>query len=140
LRIAVRYVSRSGNTKKVAEKIGAAIMAPAHPVSEPLEKPLDFLFIGGRAFKFGIDPALEEFIMSLSPGDAKKVAVFATCAAASPVRAIERLLAQRGIPVASSSFCCYGKFGFARKDRPSESDLRDAANFAKALVRHGFYL
>ena len=78
---AVRYFSRSGNTKLVAEAIAKAVQTTAVSVDAPdakLDKPVDVLFIGGALYAYGIDSHLKEYLASLQKADVKKAVVFST--------------------------------------------------------------
>ena len=46
MKIAVRYYTKTGNTKKLAEAIGNAVGAEALPISVPITEPVDVLFLG----------------------------------------------------------------------------------------------
>jgi hypothetical protein len=113
-------------------------MSPAHPISDPLLKPVDLLFLGSPAHNLGIDPSLVDFMEKLTPELVNKVAVFGTCAAVSPTKRMARLLSGKGIDVAPTSFCL--RLGLFQRERPNGADLKEAAVFAKALVKHGYYL
>ena len=44
MKAAIRYYTRSGNTKKLADAISAAIGAEARTTAEPLTEDVDILF------------------------------------------------------------------------------------------------
>ena len=46
MKIAVRYYTKTGHTRKVAEAIAEAVGVKALPISEPLTEPADVLFLG----------------------------------------------------------------------------------------------
>ena len=50
MKIAVRYYTRSGNTKKLAEAIAKAVGAEAKTVDEPLWEDVDILFLGSSVY------------------------------------------------------------------------------------------
>ena len=45
MKIAVRYYTKTGNTKRLAEAIGKAVDAEALPISTPVTEPVDILFL-----------------------------------------------------------------------------------------------
>lgn len=45
MKTAIRYFTRSGNTKKLADAIAGAVGVPALTVAEPLREPVDTLFL-----------------------------------------------------------------------------------------------
>ena len=70
--VAVRYYSRSGNTKAVAEAIAASAGVKAVSVDaadSAITKPVDVLFIGGALYAYGIDKHLKDYLKVLKKGD-----------------------------------------------------------------------
>ncbi|MDR2103098.1 MAG: flavodoxin [Treponema sp.] len=135
MKIAVRYHSRSGNTKKVAEAVAKAAGADAADCGTPLAEAVDLLFVGGAVYGGKVDEALQNFIVNLDPAKVKAAAVFGTSALAKkPGRGIEKLLKERGIPLLGPSFRCRGAFWFMNRGRPNGEDLRGAAEFARAAL------
>ncbi|MDR1440712.1 MAG: flavodoxin [Clostridiales bacterium] len=135
MEIAVRYCSRSGNTRKLAEAIGKAVNSPAREVGAALEGPVDLLFLGGALYGFDVDDALKEFIGGLTPDKVKKAAVFSTAAvAASAYPQIKKRLEARKIPVSGREFHCRGKFTLMHASRPNEKDCAGAGEFARGVA------
>ncbi len=131
----VRYFTRSGNTKKLADAIGGAVNAPVKTIAEPIQETLDLLFLGGSVYAAGIDDALKSFITGLNPEQVKKVAVFSTAAILpSAYPEIKKLLKAQGISVSEKEFHCRGRFAVLHRGRPNQKDLSDAAAFAKDVV------
>lgn len=65
---AVRYYSRTGNTKVAAEAIAKAINEEAVSVDSPeapVREHVDVLFIGGALYAYGIDKHLKNFVRDL---------------------------------------------------------------------------
>ena len=62
MKIAVRYFTRGGNTKKLAEAVAAAVGVKAEPVSVLLEEDVDILFLGSSVYAYGVDDAVKVFI------------------------------------------------------------------------------
>ena len=91
MKSAVRYYSRSGNTRLVAEAIakGAGTQAvPVDAADAEVREPVDVLFIGGALYAYGIDTNLKEYIRSLKKENVAKAVVFSTSwvSAAKPTR------------------------------------------------------
>ena len=123
---AVRYYSRSGNTKAVAEAIAKAAGVKAVSVDQKdaaLKEPVDVLFIGGALYAYGIDSHLKEYLKSLKKGDAKRAVVFSTSwISKHSIDLIKKGLTEAGIPVAEEYFYS--------KSKPGDAVLREAAAFA----------
>jgi flavodoxin len=129
----VRYLSKSGNTKSVAEAIAAAVGVSAKAVPEPVAADTDLLFLGGAVYAFGIDDGLKNFIETV-PATVKRAAVFSTAALVkSAYPQIKKLLVKRGIAVDPREFHCRGRFKFMHKSRPDARDLQAAAAFAEKV-------
>jgi flavodoxin len=131
MNIEVRYLSRSGNTKRVAEAIANAVNVRATSVTEPVGGDTDLLFLGGAVYGFGIDDSLKKFISEL-PQSVKHVVIFSTSAVVkSAFSQMSALLAERDFDVCPFSFHCWGAFTFMHRGRPNAEDLQNAEVFAR---------
>ena len=79
MKIAVRYYSRTGNTKKLAEAIAKAVNAEAKTTDEPLCEDVDILFLGSSVYANGVDGNIKMFIQNLNV-KVGKVVNFSTAA------------------------------------------------------------
>lgn len=134
MKIAVRYYTRSGNTRKLAEAIAKAAGVEAKTTSEPLAEDVDILFLGSSVYAYGVDDEVKRFIDGI---DVKvgKVVNFSTAALIkSTYKQVAKLLQEKGIPFASEEYYCKGSFGPMHKGRPNDKDLQEAADFAKSIV------
>ena len=61
MRIEVRYYSKNGGTKKLAESIAKAVNAEAKTVDTPLDKYADVVFLGSSVYGGKPDPAVVKF-------------------------------------------------------------------------------
>ena len=130
MNIAVRYYSRSGNTKAVAEAIAKAADVEAVSVDQnnaAISAPADVLFIGGALYAYGIDSKLKEYLQTLKKEDVKKAAVFSTSwFSRHAIDLIKKELAEAGIPVAEDYYYVKGK--------PGEQQIAEAAAFARKFL------
>jgi flavodoxin len=55
MKIAVRYFSRGGNTKKLADAIANAVGVTAETTDVPLTEDVDILFLGSSVYAYGVD-------------------------------------------------------------------------------------
>lgn len=125
----VRYFSKSGNTKMIAEAIAAAAGVGAKDIGEPVKAGTDVLFLGGAVYAFHIAGKLKKFIKTLPPQMSGKVAVFST--AGNPGGAshlIKKQLMKRGITPIEREFHCVG--GLAS----DEAVQKQAADFARDIL------
>ena len=126
MKAAVRYYSRTGNTKAAAMAIARAAGVQAVSVDSadaPLGGPVDVLFIGGALYAYGIDGHLKDYLRSLRAEDVKKAVIFSTSwISKHAIDLIRKELAAKGIPAADEVFYA--------KNRPNEKQLLEAARFA----------
>ena len=78
MKFAVRYQSRGGNTRAVAEVIADTLGVKAEPVDTPLTENVDILFIGGALYAWRIDKKLKKYLDNIDAGKIGKIAVFGT--------------------------------------------------------------
>ncbi len=136
MNIEVRYLSRGGNTKKVAEAIARAAGAEAFDVGTPVTEPTDLLFLGGAYYAFNLGEELIGFIDALDPALIKAAAVFGTSGLMKGVtKKIAALLKKRGIRVIKERHYCKCKVSKDDKTHPDERDLEAAAAFAESAVK-----
>lgn len=130
--IAVRYDTQTGNTKKLADAIAAALGVEAKDVSVPLEGKTDLMFLGSSVYAAGASQKIKDFIAFLNPDQVGEVACFSTAALLpSTYRQVSRLLQGRGIAVRAEEFHCRGQFHFMHRGKPDAADLQAAAEFAR---------
>lgn len=131
----VRYFSKTGNTKKLAEEIATVAGCTAKSIDSPVTAGTDILFLGVSVYWGGIDKKVKDFIASLESKNIKKVVVFSTSAMAERAYpAVRKYLKERGIQVESRSFYCRGQFSALHKNRPNAADLKDAREFARTFL------
>ncbi len=136
MKYAVRYYTKTGNTKRLAEAIAAALDIEALPISEPLNEPVDLLFLGNSYYAFSIDPEVRAYIRSLDPAKVGRIVNFGSAAMLNSTRKKVKAEADKiGIPVDEREFHCRGEFKGVHKGRPDADDLAAAAAFAKSMVR-----
>ena len=136
--IEVRYYSKTGNTKKLAEVVAKQVGVTAKPIMEQIEDDIDILFLGGAVYAFDIDPLLKTFIESLDPQKIKIVVIFSTAAILqSAYGQIKGALKKQGIQVSSKEFHCPGHYKILRKGRPNSEDIKNAERFAQEIMKTG---
>ncbi len=131
MKSAVRYYSRSGNTKLVAEAIAEAAGTSAVSVDSEraaIDEPVDVLFIGGALYAYGIDTHLKEYLKSLKKANVKMAVVFSTTwISRHSIDLIKKGLEEQGIEAAEEALHFRG--------RPNDRQLEQAKIFAKKFLR-----
>lgn len=133
MKVAVRYQSRSGNTRKLADAIAEVAGVQAQPISNGLGDAVDILFVGGGVYAGKLEKSLEQFLNRLSPDSVGTVAVFSTSAGAKNIGGHVKDALADGINIAGE-LDCPGKFLFMNRSRPNEEDLAATGNFAKKMM------
>ena len=129
---AVRYYTKTGNTKKLAEAVAAALGVTARPISEPVTEKVDLLFLGNSYYAFTIDPEVRKFVASLDKEKVGKIVNFGSAAMLnSTYKKVKAEADKVGIPMDENEFHCKGEFKGLHKGKPDENDLRAAAEFAR---------
>ncbi|MBR2828828.1 MAG: flavodoxin [Bacilli bacterium] len=130
MKIEVRYYSRSGNTKLLAEHIAKALNVEAKSIKDEnskIENEIDILFIGGALYAYGLDKYLKEYLEELDSKKIKKAIVFSTSwLSKHSIDLIKKELMKKEIPV-EEEYIYY-------KNKPSEKELEEAGKTAKRLI------
>ena len=135
MKVAVRYYTKTGNTKRLAEAIAEAAGVEALPISEPVTEQVDVLFLGNSYYAFSIDPQVRDFIRSLDKSKVGRIVNFGSAAMLNSTYKKVKTEAERiGIPMDPREFHCKGEFKGIHKGRPNEEDLKAAAAFAKEIA------
>ncbi|MCD7948237.1 MAG: flavodoxin [Oscillospiraceae bacterium] len=132
MNVAVRYYSRGGNTKKLAQAIAQAAGVSAETCAVPLAPPVDLLFLGASVYGGKLDEQMQACIAQLTAEQVKAVALFGTSAfVKSGNSEMEKRLTANGIHVLQPDFYCHGSFLVLYPGHPNENDLAQAAQFAR---------
>lgn len=133
---AVRYYTKTGNTKKLAEAIANELGVEALPISEQINEKVDILFLGNSYYAFSIDPEVRDFVRSLDKNKVGAIVNFGSAAMLnSTFKKVKAEADKVGIPMMDREFHCKGEFKGLHKGRPNSDDLKDAAKFAHELKK-----
>ena len=130
MNIAVRYYSRTGNTKILAEAIAKEANTEAISVdssNSSLNTPTDLLFVGGALYAYGLDKHLKEYLKTLSKDIIKKAVVFSTSwISKHSVELIKKELESKSIDVSDEYIYI--------KNKPNDADLEKAKKIVKKYI------
>lgn len=134
MKIAIRYCTKTGNTKKLALAIQEVSGVKAEDVSVPLTEDVDILFLGSSVYAAGVDESVKQF-MANNKVKIGKIVNFSTAAILkSTYGQIQKLANAKGITMAEEEFYCKGSFKFMHKGRPNADDLENIKAFAKKII------
>ena len=135
MKVAVRYYTKTGNTKKLADAVAEAAGTEALLLSEPIGEKVDILFLGNSYYAFSIDPEVRNFVRSLDRSKVGRIVNFGSAAMLnSTYKKIKAEAEKVGVPMDEREFHCKGEFKCLHKGRPNEEDLKAAAAFARRIV------
>ena len=129
---AVRYYTKTGNTKRLAEAMAKELGVEALPISEPVNEKVDLLFLGNSYYAFDIDAEVKQFVASLDKEKVGKIVNFGSAAMLnSTYKKVKAVADKVGIPMDEKEFHCKGEFKGIHKGRPNEEDVQAAVEFVK---------
>lgn len=132
MKTAIRYYSKFGHSKQMAEAIEDIVGAKAAMVAEPLNEPVETLYLGAGVFLGKVGGAVMDFISTLTPDKVKCVVLFGSCAIIeSPVPQMRKALESRGIAVSDKSFTCKGSMGPVHSGHPDAKDIEAFRQFIR---------
>lgn len=136
MKIALRYYTKTGNTKKLAQAMAGVLAVEALDLSHPLEEEVDLLFLGNSYYAFSIDPEVVKFIASLDKNKVGKIVNFGSAAMLNSTwEKVKKEADKLGIPLDFKEFHCKGEFKGIHKGRPNEKDIGAAEEFAKTFLQ-----
>ena len=125
MEIAIRYYTKTGNTKKLAE---------SKTVDEPLTEDVDILFLGSAVYAAGIDKKVKEFIKNIDVNVGSVVNFSSAALIESTYKQVKSEVEKKGLNMSEDEFHCRGAFKFVHRGRPNEDDLKDVQEFAKRII------
>ena len=134
MKIAIRYYTKTGHTKQLAEAIGSAVNVEAKTVDEPLTEDVDILFLGSAVYAAGIDKRIKKFISDISVNVGEVVNFSSAALVESTYKQVKKEVEAKGLKMSEEEFHCRGAFKLVHRGRPNEEDLKNAQEFAKRIV------
>ncbi|MDY5274941.1 MAG: flavodoxin domain-containing protein [Atopobiaceae bacterium] len=131
MKCAVRYYSRSGNTRLLAEAIADELgveAVSADSSDATISGHIDVLFIGGALYAYGLDKKLVSYIRTLDGDMVGRAVLFSTTwLSKHSFDLMRKELEARGIAVAERTFYA--------KNKPSAERLKEAKAFADDMAK-----
>lgn len=134
MKTAIRYYTRSGNTKKLADAIGETLSMKAETVDVPLTEKVDLLLLGCSYYAFDMDPHVKSFLRENKDKIGQVVCFGTSAMIKSMKKPMQKVLDELGIALAEDEFHCPGSFGLMHKGKPDAEDLKAAQRFAAKLM------
>ncbi len=134
MKIAIRYYTQTGNTKKLAEAIAEELGVAAKPVSEPLEEKTELVFLCNSIYWAGIDKSVKGFVRDNADKIGTLINVSTAALIESSYGQMKKLAADAGVKLCEKEFHCRGKFSALHAGHPDEADLKAAREFARSVT------
>ncbi len=134
MKIAIRYYTKTGNTKKMAEALSEAVGVEALTVDNPLTEDVDILFLGSAVYAAGVDAKVKEFIENIDVNVGKIVNFSSAALIESTYKQVKKIAENNNLTMAEEEFHCRGAFKLVHRGRPNDEDLRNLQEFGKSIV------
>lgn len=131
---AIRYYSKSGNTKRLADALSDLLNVPAFDISHPLTEDVDILFFGSGVYGCALDPSVISFIGGIDVNVGELVNFSTSGIMESNYSLMKDVLINTNIDLSSSEFHCPGSFVGMNADRPNEDDIKEFIIFIKNFL------
>ena len=132
MKYAVRYYTKTGNTKRLAEAMAKELGVEALPISVPVDEAVDYLFLGNSYYAFNIDPEVKAFVASLDKEKVGKIVNFGSAALLnSTYKKVKEVADKAGVAMDEKEFHCKGEFKGIHKGKPDQNDIAAAVKFVQ---------
>ena len=135
MKAAVRYYTKTGNTKKLADAVAEAAGVEAKTVSESLPEDVDVLFLCSSVYYAGADKAVKDFIDGIDVKVGKVVNISTAAIIDSTYRQIKGLVEAKGLTRAPQEYHCRGVWAKrVHQGHPTAQEVTAAADLAKGIL------
>lgn len=130
MKVAVRYYTQTGNTKKLADAIAAKLGVKAESVDQPLTDKTEILFLCNSVYWAGIDKHVKQFVKDNAGNIGMIVNVSTAALKESTFSQMKRVAEENGVRLSDQEFHCRGKFAAMHSGHPDQEDLEAVKSFA----------
>ena len=130
----VRYFSKGGNTRRLAEAVAKALDVEALTVDQPMTGRADVVFLCASVYGGFPDKSVTTFVKQ-NARDIGRLVVLSTSASGKSTHGRLKATAEdMGVSVCEAYFHCPGAWTLFHRGRPNADDCRRAAEFALAQL------
>ena len=134
MNVAIRYYTKTGNTKKLADAISEAVNVPALTVDNPLTEKADILFLGSSVYAAGVDEEIKSFLRNNKDNIGTLVNFSTAALLPSTFNQVKKLAEELSITVCDDEYHCRGSFAMLHRNRPNVDDCKAAKAFAESIM------
>ena len=132
--VEVRYFSRGGNTRRLAEAVAKALNVEAKGVDQPMTSRADTVFLCASVYAGGPDKSVTTFVKQNARDIGRLVVLSTSASGKSTFGRLKAAAEDMGVQVSDNFFHCPGAWALFHKGRPNAEDCERAAAFARAQV------
>lgn len=134
MKTAVRYYTKTGHTKLLADAVASVAGVSAETLDKPLEEDVDILFLGSAVYATNLDEEVKSFISSINVNVGKIVPFSSAAILKGTYKQVKQEAEKKGISISDEEFFCKGAFGIIAKGRPNQQDVEDIKAFTKKIL------
>lgn len=134
MKTAIRYYTKSGNTKKLADAVAQELGIEAEDITAPLEERTDLLFLCNSVYWAGVDGRVKQFIADNKDNIGTLVNVSTSAMTVSTYPQIKKLCGLSGVSVSDEEFHCRGSFKMMHRGKPDSDDIQAVKAFARKVT------
>ncbi len=135
MKVAIRYYSRTGNTKKLACAIQEQLGVAAETIDIPVPYDIDLLFLGTSTYGGRMAREIADFIPTLKDRQIRVVAFSSSFFRKSNYKFLCKQLSSVKIALLPENFHSGSFFNLFRHRYPNEMDLKKIKSFSREIVR-----
>ena len=134
MKIEIRYFTKTGNTKKLAEAIAQELNIEAQELSAHLSEKTDILFLCNSVYWAGADSSVKKFITENKSNIGLLVNVSTAAMIESTYAQTKKIAEKEGVKLSDKEFHCRGKFTALHSGHPDEADIAAVKAFARKVI------
>lgn len=134
MKIEIKYFTKTGNTKKLAEAITQDLNIEAQELSAPLSEKTDILFLCNSVYWAGADSSVKKFITENKSNIGLLVNVSTAAMIESTYAQIKKIAEKEGVKLSDKEFHCRGKFTALHSGHPDDADIAAVKTFARKVI------
>lgn len=134
MKFAVRFFTKTGNTKKLADAIAQELDIQARDLTSPLEEKAEILFLCNSVYWAGADGSVKNYIVKNKDKIGLIVNVSTAAMKESTYSQIKKFAEKNGVRVSDKEFHCKGKFAALHSAHPDQTDIAAVRSFARKVT------
>lgn len=135
MKTAIRFYSKFGHTRKMADIVAEKTGVPAESIDKPITERVDVLYFGSAVYATVVDWRVKKFIKTLTPELVGRVICFSSAALIeSNYPKVKALFETQGIEVDERQFTCRGSMGPIQAGHPNQADHDALAHFIESTL------